>query len=111
MSRDHQVYLEDIVEAIQRVQSYSQGLSLEQFSKDPKTMDAVVRNLEIIGEAVKKIPEALRAQHPDVEWKKIAALRDILIHEYFGVGSEIIWDIVLQKLPGLLKKVQEILAP
>lgn len=111
MSRDHQVYLEDIVEAIQRVQNYSQGLNREQFSKDPKTMDAVIRNLEIIGEAVKKIPETLRIQHPDIEWKKIAGLRDILIHEYFGVDSEIIWDIVSQKLPGLSKRVQEILKP
>jgi len=109
MSRDQQVYMEDIVEACQRIRDYCRGMTREQFSKDPKTLDAVVRNLEIIGEAVKKIPEGLRVQHPDIEWKKIAGLRDILIHEYFGVDVEILWDIVSQKLPGLLKEVQGIL--
>ena len=75
---------------------------------DQKTVDAVVRNLEIVGEAVKKVPESIRLQNPDVDWKKIGGLRDILIHEYFGIDHDIIWDIIQNKLPALMKRVQEI---
>jgi uncharacterized protein with HEPN domain len=76
----------------------------------PKTFDAVVRNLEVIGEATKKIPENIRSQKPQVEWRRIAGLRDILIHEYFGVDVEIVWDIIKSKLPPLEKEVAELLA-
>ena len=72
-------------------------------------MDAVVRNLEIIGEAIKKIPDEIRAKYPDVEWKKIAGLCDILIHEYFGIDTEIIWDVILNKLPALAGQIRKIL--
>ncbi len=85
-------------------------MSKEAFSEDAKTLDAVVRNLEVIGEAIKKVPEKIRAKHPDVEWKKIAGLRDILIHEYFGIDVEVIWDIVQNKLPILEEKVSRMLA-
>ncbi len=79
MPRDSRVHLEDILTAIERVRLYVGGLSLEAFRADAKTVDAVVRNLEIIGEAVKQLPAELRAQAPHVEWIKIAGLRDILI--------------------------------
>ncbi|MBM4324677.1 MAG: DUF86 domain-containing protein [Deltaproteobacteria bacterium] len=72
-------------------------------------MDAVVRNLEIIGEAIKKLPEDIRLKYPEVEWKKIAGLRDILIHEYFGVDHEIIWDIIQNKLPLLKEQIRQML--
>jgi len=72
-------------------------------------LDAVVRNLEVIGEAVKKLPENLRAKHSAVEWKKIAGLRDILIHEYFGLDAEIVWDIVQNKVPVLDREVRTML--
>ncbi len=82
MPRDYKVYLDDILTAIERVEEYSRGLSLRSFSSDHKTLDAVVRNLEIVGEAAKHLPQAVRDSEPHVEWKKIAGLRDILIHEY-----------------------------
>jgi uncharacterized protein with HEPN domain len=90
MPRDYEVYLEDIRDAIDKVKRYTTGLSRETFENDDKTVDAVVRNLEIIGEACKMIPESVRLAHANIEWKKIAGLRDILAHQYFGVDIEII---------------------
>lgn len=109
MSRDYKVYLEDIREAIQKILEFTKGLSVEKFSQDAKTIDAVVRNLEVIGEAVKNIPEDLRCKHPEVEWKKIAGLRDVLIHEYFGMDVEIVWDIIQNKLQPLETQVSALL--
>ena len=110
MPRDYKIYLEDILEAIDRIRRYTAGLSLKTFSSDQKTLDAVVRNLEVIGEAVKKVPDEVRLKYPLVDWKKIAGLRDILIHEYFGIDAEIIWDILQSKLPPLEEQILNILS-
>ena len=109
MSRDYKIYLEDILTAIDKIQSYTQNISFEKFSEDEKTLDAVVRNLEILGEAIKNVPEEIRKKYPDIEWKKISGLRDILIHEYFGVDKDIIWDVIQHKLPLLQKQIKMIL--
>ena len=109
MPRDYKVYIEDIVEAIRKIRFFTTDLSLQTFSSDAKTFDAVIRNLEIIGEAIKRVPEEIRSIYPDVEWKKIAGLRDILAHEYFGVDVEIIWDIIQNKLPVLEEHIKRIL--
>ncbi len=89
---------------------YSQGLDLNQFVQDEKTFDAIVRNLEIIGEAAKRIPPQMRARYPDVEWNKIAGLRDIVAHEYFGLDEDILWDVVQNRIPVLLDRIRQILA-
>lgn len=78
MPWDSRVYLDDVLQAIQRIREYTKGLSAESFANDTKSLDAVVRNLEVIGEAVKRLPPAWKAKHGEVEWKKIAATRDIL---------------------------------
>jgi uncharacterized protein with HEPN domain len=109
MPRDYKVYLEDIVEAIRKIQFFTSDLSLQTFSSDVKTFDAVIRNLEIIGEASKRVPEEVRSKYPNVEWRKTAGLRDILAHEYFGVDKEIIWDVIHNKLPVLEKQIKQML--
>ena len=109
MCRDYDVYLEDILGAIEKVARFTAGMSCEQFAEDAKTFDAVVRNLEIIGEAAKRLPEEIRSQSPQIEWRKVAGLRDILIHKYSAIDVDIIWDVVQNKLPTLRQQVREIL--
>jgi uncharacterized protein with HEPN domain len=109
MPRDYKVFLEDVLEAIRKVRDYTDGLSLQAFTADAKTFDAVIRNLEIIGEAVKQIPEDIRSLRPEVEWKRVGRLRDILIHQYFGVDAQIVWDIVQNKLAPLEQAISALL--
>ena len=109
MPRDPNVYLEDILEAVQRIRRYLEGYDLARFKTDTRTADAVIRNLEIVGEAVKKLPPEIRAKQRSVDWVKIGSLRDILIREYFGVDLEILWDVVSSKLPDLEQAVKKLL--
>jgi uncharacterized protein with HEPN domain len=102
--RDAAVFLDDIIEACDKIFRYTSGSIAEQFYRDEKTIDAVVRNLEVIGEAAKNVPDEMRAKIA-VDWKKMAGLRDVLIHGYFGIDLEIIWDIVENKLPMLRREV------
>ncbi len=109
MPRDSDVYLDDILTSIGRIGDYTSGLTREAFVEDQKTIDAVVRNLEIIGEAVKNLPRDVRARAPEVEWPKVAGLRDVLIHTYASVDLEILWDVVVNKLPDLERSVRRLL--
>lgn len=109
MSRDYKVYLEDISEAVLKILRYTENISFADFSSDSKTIDAVIRNLEIIGEAVKKLPAKVRDKNPEIDWKKIAGLRDILVHEYFGIDNEIVWDIIRNKLPDFKTQIETLL--
>ena len=109
MPRDFKVFLEDILEAIRKIRDYTDGLSLQAFTADAKTFDAVIRNLEIIGEAVKQTPEDIRSLRPEVEWKRVGRLRDLLIHQYFGVDAQIVWDIVQNKLAPLEQAIRALL--
>ncbi len=110
MPRDSKVYLEDILQAIEKIRRYTHGYTIDALKQDEKTLDAVVRNLEVIGEAVKQLPDDIRQRHGDVEWKRIAGLRDILIHAYFGIDVDIVWDVVHNKLPNLGRRVEAILS-
>ncbi len=101
MSRDFRLYLDDILEAIHQIRIYTAGLNEDDFAKDRKTQDAVIRNLEIIGEAAGNLPEQFQKAASEIEWRKIKGLRNILIHEYFGINLPIIWDVVQNKLEPL----------
>ena len=109
MPRDYKVYAEDIIESIRRIREYTQGISVQALKADTKTLDAVVRNLEVIGEAARSIPEQVRLAHPEVDWKNVVGLRNILAHEYFGIDADIIWDIIQHKLENLKESAQLIL--
>ena len=101
MPRDYRLYLDDVLDSIKQINEYITGYDKEAFSKDRKTLDAVIRNLEIIGEAAGHLPEEIRSLTPHIEWQKIVGLRNILTHEYFGINIHIVWDIITNKLQPL----------
>jgi|SRR4030042_1997320 len=109
MSRDYKVFLEDILQSIDKINRYITGMSLETFSSDEKTIDAVVRNLEIIGEATRRLPDEVRIRHSDIEWIRIIGLRNIIVHDYPSINLRIIWDISKNKLPVLETQIKKII--
>ena len=102
------IYLLHITESISAIEEYLQGISETQFHNKRQLQDSVVRRLEIIGEAVKNVPLEYRDQHKNIPWKKIAGMRDKLIHHYFGVDLDLVWKISTETLPELKKQVQEL---
>ena len=109
MKRDYRLYLEDMLEAMDKIERYTRGLTFEQFSGDDKTVDAVIRGFTILGEATKNIPSTLRTRYPDVPWKDIAGMRDKLVHEYFGIRYEVLWETIKKRLPTLRSLIEAIL--
>lgn len=102
-------YLHDILDAMNAAESFIEGITFEDFQNDQKTIFAVTRALEIIGEAAKSIPKTIREQYPQMPWKNITGMRDKLIHHYFGVNAQVLWDTVKQDLVMLKPIIQEIL--
>ena len=104
-----QDYLQDILDAIDKAESFMAGSDYTAFRGDEKTCFAVIRTLEIIGEAAKKVPYSLRRQHPGIPWKSLAGMRDKLIHGYFGVSTEVVWKTVTEDLPTLRNQMVDLL--
>ena len=109
MKRTLVLYLKDILEAIERIENYVEGCTIEQFAKNTLVIDAVVRNFEIIGEATKHIPVEIKQENPLIRWKDMAGMRDKLAHEYFGVDIEILWKTSKNRLSRLKPQIEELL--
>lgn len=109
MRRSPLLFLQDILASIKDIECFSKGVSEEDFLRNKEKQNAIIRSLEIIGEAVKSLPAQIKTKYQNVEWKKIAGLRDVLIHAYFGADLIRVWRVVKNDLPGLKKEIQEIL--
>ncbi|MGB8645299.1 MAG: DUF86 domain-containing protein [Anaerolineae bacterium] len=109
MSRSYRLYLQDMFDATQRISEYSQHMDFQDFLGNRMAYDAILRNLEIIGEAAKNVPTEVRQRYPQVEWRRIAGLRDIMAHTYYALDDETIWDIVENQVSELYEQVSKIL--
>ena len=109
MKRDHRLFLRDIIDAMNAIEEFVEGMDFEAFLVDDKTTSAVIRKFEIIGEATKNIPEWLKEKHPEIPWKRMAGMRDVLIHAYFGIDYELLWNAIKIEIPKIKPKLQVIL--
>jgi uncharacterized protein with HEPN domain len=103
MSKGREIadYLDDILTALSDIEEFTRGMYFETFSEDKKTINAVIRSLEVIGEATKRIPPSFRLKHPNIPWNKMAGMRDVLIHDYMGVDLKTVWKVAQERLPEL----------
>ena len=108
MKREYFDYVQDILDSINEIESFIAGLDFQTFETDRKPVNAVIRSLEIIGEATKKIPDEIKEKYSDIPWKNIAGMRDKLAHEYFGVDEEIVWKVSSEEIPILKPLIQKL---
>ncbi|MBS4218318.1 DUF86 domain-containing protein [Bacillus sp. FJAT-49711] len=109
MQREPRVFLEDILSASVKVEKFTKGLVYDDFIDNDLIADAVIKNILVIGEATKNIPVEIRKMNPQVEWRKMAGMRDMMIHGYFTINYRIVWDVVQNKIPILRQQVEELL--
>jgi len=107
MKREYKDYINDIIDAIERIEKFTKGFTFEEFEKDEKTVLAVVRTLEIMGEAVKNVPVSVKNEHKEIPWRKITGMRDKLIHEYFGVNNKVVWKTIKEDIPNIYPLIKE----
>lgn len=107
--REWKLFVEDILESIGLIENYVIGMNFDDFKNDRKTVDAVVRNLEIIGEAARNIPDKIKNIKKDIDWKGLTGLRNRIAHEYFGISNTIVWNIIKQELPKLKDQIKYLL--
>lgn len=108
-SRRNRDFLLDIQDAIEHILEYTTGMDWDEFVRDHKTQDAVVRNMEVIGEATKNLSDDFHEHHPDIPWQDMAETRDRLTHHYLGINQEIVWQIIEQDLPGLKNQIEQVI--
>ena len=106
--RDYLLFLEDILSAIDKIERYTNDLTFEGLSQNEMAADAILRNFEIIGEAAKNVPERVRRKYPFVEWKEAIGFRNVLIHDYFGIDLEAVWDTVRKNIPSLKSNIMKV---
>jgi uncharacterized protein with HEPN domain len=106
--RNWHLFVEDILESIEKIRLYVDEMSFEEFKSDPRTIDAVARNLEVIGEAARQIPDDVKIQHPKLDWNGMVGLRNRIAHEYFGLSLPIIWTIIQRDVPELEERLRSI---
>ena len=109
MKREYEDYLRDMLENAEKALSFVRGLDYEGFRKDDKAVYAVIRAFEIVGEAARQVPESVRQKNPDIQWREIAAMRNKLTHEYFGVNIEVVWKSVQEDLPAIIPVLRKML--
>lgn len=108
MSRHERLRILDILGAIDKISSYVEGMNYEDFLSDHKTQDAVVRNIEIIGEAVRSLPADFTERHTEVPWGEIVAMRNVIVHQYFGILPDVVWDVIKNELPALQSQIAQV---
>ncbi|MGJ7034631.1 HepT-like ribonuclease domain-containing protein [Anoxybacillus eryuanensis] len=109
MQREPSVFLQDILAAAEKIEKYTQGLSYDDFLDNDLISDAVIKNILVIGEAAKHIPDEMRQASPHIEWRKMAGMRDMMIHGYFSINYRIVWDVVQNKIPRLKQHIMQLL--
>src|SRR3989338_3764590 len=106
MKKEPVIFIEHILDSIERIESYTKSLTKEKLTKNVKIQDAIIRRIEVIGEAAKNLPRDFRNKYPAIEWSDIIRTRDKITHHYFGVDLDIVWDIVKKNLPDLKEKIK-----